>query len=42
MKDEKKTKKQPIEELEELRQRAAKLALIGSERKQLEEELWKA
>jgi len=42
MKDEKKTKKQPIEELEELRQRAAKLELIESERKQLEEELWKA
>jgi len=33
MKDEKKTKKQPIEELEELRQRAAKLDLIESERK---------
>ena len=42
MKDEKKTKKQLIYELEELRQRVAKLDLIESERKQLEEELWKA
>ena len=42
MKDERKTKKQLIDELEELRQRATKLDIIESEHKQLEEELWRA
>jgi signal transduction histidine kinase len=41
MKDEKKTKKQLIEELAEIRQLAAELDVKESERKQVEEELWK-
>jgi len=41
MKDEKKTKKQRIEELAEIRQLAAELDVKESERKQVEEELWK-
>jgi len=42
MKDEKKTKKQLIEELAEIRQLAAELDVKESERKQVEEELWKS